>query len=592
LNKKEKLIRKILIPKLSLCVIILSSFMFVSCGAIIDAIGTAIGFLFCLVLTLAGLIAWLFFLIKDRTEKRKRKHFAPTRYALYFNFLSLCIFVLCLSMLFGFIPKPLLIAAIIIQGIILIVKRKTAFVRPWYIGPVSFIIFISLLYVFGVIDTFYLVIPVLSFSVTLTEFFLLALSVILSVVLALLASDYKKLYAFVFAFFTLLGITIGGISGGGIWQILTGLAAGGIISVIINTVAGLLIKAKNSAKQKRLERIEKARPFEDKLAELERLAQKKHKKNSAELTKAKRAFSRFKSKNKMDIDREFELFVNNPDRWSVFETSFISIFNSDDGITEAEEQVLIIQYIAKGFAARYRVSAAKAKLENDIYTKNRKKALLFYERLSDIYDKLTAAQKERKIDDAAKVLKIGNISAKIPDQLPNMDVLAARLSDTSRQEFIEYALNYSKFRNETKLTDGNSALAYFAGGLIMKGISNYENNEIIKGELYNSQEKYIRKIEKLEKGRLQADGFSERAGELNRALEGTMNAYEKMFTKIYNNLYPANDASKSKKAREKNKKMHGTYFNEEEVDEVIYLKITGQFLLDLVFTNFEGDNNG
>jgi len=70
-----------------------------------------------------------------------------------------------------------------------------------------------------------------------------------------------------------------------------------------------------------------------------------------------------------------------------------------------------------------------------------------------------------------------------------------------------------------------------------------------------------------------------------------MNAYEKMFVEIYNTLYPPGDPSKSKETRNENKKNGGTYFNEDEVDGVIYLKKTGQFLLELVDTKFEGEND-
>ena len=362
------------------------------------------------------------------------------------------------------------------------------------------------------------------------------------------------------------------------WAVILGVLAGGIFTALLWKIVGLF----KLVKQKRLERIEKARPFEDRLADLERQAQEEYQNNSTELEEAKRMFSEFE----IDIDKEFELCVNNPERWNTFKTGFKAFFNSNAGVQDAELQVMTIKVIADGFAARYRVSAARAKLENDIYTKNRKKVLLLFERLNDIYDKLTAAQKKRKIEDAAQALKVGGISVKIPDRLPGVIALAVRLSDTSKQELIEYALNYGNFRKETNLSEGTSALVYLAGGLLMKGFSNYENNEKVKLELLKYQEKLIEKIPKLEEGRLQADGFSKRTGEINRALEGAMNAYEKMFMEIYSILYPQGDISKSKESRKKNKKKFGYYFSDEEAEAVIQLRTTGQFLLNLVDIKF------
>jgi len=401
-----------------------------------------------------------------------------------------------------------------------------------------------------------------------------------------------KLFAALFLLFVPAGIFLGIVFPffGSHWlNGLLGAAAGGLASFLLNSPHALWIKAKRKrklleeiAEKERLEEYERNRPITEKLAELEANAQEAYQNNLAELKEAKKEFSEIK----WDFDKGFEKYINNPDRYSAYETSFGAVFDPNSGVTDAQIQAATIQGIATCFARRYRVSAAKAKLENDIYTNNRKKALLFYERLNDIYNKLTKAQQERKIEDTAQTLMIGSLSVKIPSHLPNVDALTARLSDASKHELIEYAQNFGKFISETNLTSGTGALVYLAGGILMKGFSNYENNAKIKEKLLKRQIKLEKKIPKLEEGRLQADGFSKRAAELNRALEGTMNAYEKMFVEIYNTLYPPGDESKSKEAREKNKKNGGTYFNEDEVDGVIYLKKTGQFLLELVDTKF------
>jgi len=413
-----------------------------------------------------------------------------------------------------------------------------------------------------------------------------------------------KLLAFLLPIFAPTGAVLGYALIDRHWLVaLLGTVAGGLASLILSLpfIIYRKIKAKNEAiliaeedrrkkeekERKRLakEEYERNRPIEEKLAELGSAALKKHQENSTELKEAKRELSKYKVS---DLNERFDNYINDPDSYKAFETGFGAIFDSTAGIEDAQVQVMIIQGIAEGYAARYRVSAAKAKLENDIYTANRKKALLFVERLKDIYEKLTPTQKKRKIEDAAKALKIGSLSVKIPN-LPNIDSLTVKLNNQSKREFVDYASNFGKFTKDTGLSLGTSAAVYLAGGIIGKAMSNYENNEKVKLELFKSQQKIIKKIPKLEAGRLQAEGFAARAEEINRALEGTMSTYEKMFVDIYNTLYPPDDATKSKEARTENKKNGGKYFNEDEVDAVIYLKETSKILEDLVDMNFEGE---
>jgi len=348
-----------------------------------------------------------------------------------------------------------------------------------------------------------------------------------------------------------------------------------------------LRKERAEAKRKQKEEYERNRPVEEKLAELEGQALEVYKKNSAELRKAEKEFSKYK----INLDKEFEKYINSPERYSSFETGFKAIFDSSSGVFDAQMQVMGIQNYVEGFAARYRVSAARAKLENDIYTANKKRAILFTERLKDIYDKLTPKQKERKIEDMVKTLKIGSINVKIPDTLPDAIALVDKFSEKRWQELGEHFRGYANFVRETKLVDGKSALLYLGGGLLKMGMSNYEDNEKAKLKLFKYQEKLIKKVPKLEEGRRQAITFSERAGELNRALEGTMKTYSKMFLEIFSTLYPPGDESKSKEARNACEQNGGDYFTDEEADAVIQLRTVGQFLVKLVKTKFEGDDD-
>jgi hypothetical protein len=70
-----------------------------------------------------------------------------------------------------------------------------------------------------------------------------------------------------------------------------------------------------------------------------------------------------------------------------------------------------------------------------------------------------------------------------------------------------------------------------------------------------------------------------------------MEAYTKMFEDVYKALYPTEDDTKSKARRQARKKNGGTYFTDEESEAIMQLGTTGKFLLQIVDTKFEGDDD-
>jgi len=680
-----------------LLIALLVSTLFVSCRAIGNAIGTGLLFLIKIALILVGLTAWLVFLFYDNTDQKvkmkRKKKFASRRrqeeenadveltntfrelskVALYLSFFGLWLFLFSLSWLIGFAPKPVFIIAIVAQGVAFIVKRKTTLIRSAYIWLVSTTTLGSLLYIFGLLNTFSFAIPSLPLSITITSFSILAAAAVLVLIPALIVSKggvflERKRSISIYVMWLLLGIAAAGIMGGGFWWVLLGLTVGLIFASFLNilepdfgvqfplllpifgiggaifawfyfsafrlplfgiaiinslgrvAIAGAVagvglcyllnlpvyywlkarrrkIAAREAAKNERKreerekkkrerEEYERNRPIEEKLAELESKALKAYQTNSTELKEAKKEFTETVGRDNLDDRLKGYLMLGDDE----FKPRFGDIF-SNSGVYRAEAQVMYLQDIARGFAAKYRVSAAKAKLENDIYTANRKKAILFVERLKDIYDKLTAKQKKRKIDDAAQAYNIGGLNVKIPDTIRSVSKLAVEFSNDRREALGTYFRSYDKFKRETNLSDGASALTFLGVMAIGGLLSKYEDIKELKQRLYRAQKRLFNKIKTLEGGRLQADAFSKRAGELNRALEKTMDAYGKMFVEIYGALYPAGDSTKTKEAREENKQNGGSYFSEEEAEAVVQLRTTGQFLLNLVDTEFEGESD-
>jgi hypothetical protein len=66
------------------------------------------------------------------------------------------------------------------------------------------------------------------------------------------------------------------------------------------------------------------------------------------------------------------------------------------------------------------------------------------------------------------------------------------------------------------------------------------------------------------------------------AFEKELEVFGIIYENVYSMLYPVGDPLKTKAARTKNKENGGNYFSDEEVDEVLYLMVVGQFLNELV----------
>jgi len=314
-----------------------------------------------------------------------------------------------------------------------------------------------------------------------------------------------------------------------------------------------------------IEEHERNRPINDKLAELKIEVEAVNKRNSAELKKARQDYSLVYDEYQESPENMYNAFKN------------IDTRITTNRVTELEE-------IAKFYDAKFRVSAAKAKLASSIYTANRKKAVLLFERLKDIKSKLTAEQEKRDIKDAAKTLQIGSLSVYIPDTLYNRSQMNANFGAERLESVINIFSSFGDFARTSGFTIGEAGLIY-AGVAIFDFLGNWLEHERKKAEsLKRSYISLNETIRELYEATLKAEGFFSRVDNINRTLEGSMDAYEKLFVSIYNSLFPPGDDSKSKQAREANKRNGGVYFTDEEADAVLILYKTGLFLLDLVDT--------
>jgi hypothetical protein len=389
------------------------------------------------------------------------------------------------------------------------------------------------------------------------------------------------------------GLVVGSVIGGIPYSIISGRAAR---KKEAKKAAREEAKAEREREEERLAKIERNRPFEERLATIENDAKTKLEKNSQKLEEANRDYSKIRSNNNnVKPENRLKRYKQDEAADDVFNSKIWDAF-SDSGVAAAQERVENLQNIGEYFAASCNLAQCKARFENDIYTANRKKAVLFVEQLKEIYSKLTAKQKERQINDAAKQLHIGKINISIPNSVGDVKDLAIQYSDGRKEAIGEALTAYSKEYRRNKRIDsesaGRDALLNFTALAVGNLVSKHEDNKKLKEQLERAQGKLYKKIANIADAEVNATAFADRAHTINISIEKAMEAYTKMFEDVYKALYPADDDTKSKAQRQARKKTGGTYFTDEESEAIIQLGTTGKFLLQIVDTKFEGDDDG
>lgn len=543
---------------------LLAALLVTSCAAIAGAVGSFIGGVFWLAMTIASLVLWILYIFYDRTDMKERKRrwektvaqnerniieffdlFAHG--ALWVSLIAMIVFVFSFSRLVHAAPRPLLVIVTLVQAGVMIVKWQTIKIRPFYVWLAA-----------------------------------------------------AAMLFFIFRIAGLAGLELGDAPFTiGSWMLL--LAAG-----LLALIPALIVNAPLRAEQKRIEKIERDKKeaaeaavraeqerwknlsLRDKIAELNSASLKKQKENDAALRDAQQQHAQAKA-NLGKGDPEKLMWEYMREAGSALSFQWRD-FVSGSGVDEARVYVAGVEEVARFFASRYCVAVCQARQEDERLTVNRKKTIAYAEQLTEIWDKLTEKQKKRKISSAADSLKIGSVNVKIPDSLKSIDKLAVTYKDGNTEKLLGALGSYGDFRKQINLGSETANVGVFLATLIGTGLlNNFSANQDLKKKLGNKMMRLYKKIEKIRKAEPEVQAFTARAYEINMALDKAMQAYARMFNDVYRLLYPADDAEKSKEARAQRKKAGGDYFSAEESEAVLQLFTTGKFLLQIVDTKFEGE---
>jgi hypothetical protein len=272
------------------------------------------------------------------------------------------------------------------------------------------------------------------------------------------------------------------------------------------------------------------------------------------------------------------------------------------GLDAAKAQYDRLVDVYKYYEARYKVSLENLVVVNLEYNFIRQKAVLYMRKIKEIIAELPI--KERAIFDKLEDIKFnqGLLSNKsIQAVFKSIEKFNANYRAQAEESFdksMETAGNIFKDtdkyltkqmkKNKGNLSDEDLLVAGIgvAAGLVTiagEGISQYFGNIDRTGEakmrFQEGEFKLRQGIEDIEKtNRPKVQGLIDREKELIFSLNQSMERYVVVFNKINAYLFPADDKSKTKEARQNQKDQGGQYFTAAEFQKIMELREFNKFL--------------
>jgi uncharacterized membrane protein len=271
----------------------------------------------------------------------------------------------------------------------------------------------------------------------------------------------------------------------------------------------------------------------------------------------------------------------------------------------AEEEYNRLADIVEYFNARYEVSQKGVEKANTEYHWLRKKALLCIMQIKYFLEKLPVEVRE-EFDQAEKLALDKSIAGVIGEDIAQLAIgitqfntdykIKAEAAFDRTLEFSSGMLEQtSSFWNRTdadgKVSDEDFAMGAISAGIglaaiAVEGALQYfgaisKNNEI-KNRLKSGLIKLRDSITKIESNRTTADGFIQRAEQVNKVLSKSFAPYIKMFDELEKIVFPEGDESKTKASRTAAQDGGGLYYAPEELEKVRALGRFSKYMKQVV----------
>jgi hypothetical protein len=279
----------------------------------------------------------------------------------------------------------------------------------------------------------------------------------------------------------------------------------------------------------------------------------------------------------------------------------------ESGLDDAKKHYKKLANIYKYYEARYNISLGNLTVVNSEYNFIREKAILYMQKINEIIAELRL--KDRQVFDKLEGVKfdqgllgdkeIQSIFRSIAQFNANYRKQAEESFNNSMETaitvggiFKDTNLNKQTKKNKGDFSDGDMVLAGIglaAGAAVMavEGVSQYFGSMSAKKEaktrLAGRELKLRQAIEDIEKtNRPKVENLIKRETELNYSLNESMERYVTVFNNVNSYIFPANDNSKTKEARQKRKDDGGEYFTADEFLKIKELREFRKFLGMLV----------
>lgn len=253
-----------------------------------------------------------------------------------------------------------------------------------------------------------------------------------------------------------------------------------------------------------------------------------------------------------------------------------------DVINDAKEQYEYLINVHNYFEAALDMSLARAKESDAKYRIAREKAILYGEQIIKITEKIPL--KDREAFSNMGSLQTNALQINWQNAAKKLALAEKGYNKADKQA----SKNFDKWTNAySKRLDRKGTItkwdALEAGLMLVgKGIGNVTRaGEQVK-KIGEEKLKIYEAIKGLSESRIDADAFIARIEELDKSLLKSMDAWEKVFSDVYNELFPAGDDSKTQEQREKREAKGGAYFSDNEIQRLMELAQVLKYMMEIV----------
>ena len=324
------------------------------------------------------------------------------------------------------------------------------------------------------------------------------------------------------------------------------------------------------------------RDIEKEVAGLTKRYEKTKHSNEASLSSAERLYEIedefFHKVYEMSPNEYLKILIDDIEAPKAERTGFFgflaNVFSSGEAREKAEEWYKDMVSIYEHYDSHYNISFANLTIANARYNFACGKAVLYVQQMKELIESFN--DKQKKQFDQTGQLEL--------NQIAFSGIKSEELFKSIQSFNKEYDISTKAMWNDTfdfaadMMCDknmGKLGKAVGIGAIAVAGVANFFDNASKEREI---EARFIEGIAEIRSAITQskankqkADAFVKRADELSNYLEEAIDRYTVMFSGITEQLFPKDDAGKSKLHRKRRQKSGGDYYTNEEMQLIMPL---------------------